>query len=111
MLLRYIFWALSCLSQLALVIPGFVFVDDTDIINVAPSVNTTGEYLLKQQQNVVDTWEGTSRETWGELRSDKFYWYIIEYQHIENRLVYRSIDQLPGKITVKVSDGSKQPLL
>ena len=36
---------LSCLSQLALVIAGFAFVDDTDIINVATSVNTTGEEL------------------------------------------------------------------
>ena len=33
--------ALSCLSQLALVIEGFIFVDDTDIINATPSVNTT----------------------------------------------------------------------
>ena len=40
--------ALSCLSQLALVITGFVFVDDTDIINAAPSVKTTGEDLLKK---------------------------------------------------------------
>ena len=38
---------LSYLSQLALVIAGFAFVDDTDIINVATSVNTTGEELLK----------------------------------------------------------------
>ena len=38
--------ALSCLSQLALVIVGFAFVDDTDIINAAPSVNTLCENLL-----------------------------------------------------------------
>ena len=36
---------LSCLSQLVLVIVGFAFVDDTDIINAAKSVNTTGEDL------------------------------------------------------------------
>ena len=41
--------ALSYLSQLALVIAGFVFVDDTVIINAAPSVNTTCEKLLQQQ--------------------------------------------------------------
>ena len=50
--------ALSCLSQLALVIAGFVFVDDIDIINAAPSVNMIGKDLLTQQQEyVVDTWE------------------------------------------------------
>ena len=49
--------ALSCLTQLALFIAGFTFVDDTDIINETKSVNTKGEELLVQQQHVVDTWE------------------------------------------------------
>ena len=40
--------ALSCLSQLTLVITRFVFVDDTDTINTAKSVHTTGEDLLKK---------------------------------------------------------------
>ena len=39
---------LSCLSQLALVIAGFAFVDDIDIINIESSVNTIGEDLLKK---------------------------------------------------------------
>lgn len=51
--------ALSCLSQLTLVITRFAFVDNTDIINKAKSVNTTGEDLLKKQQNAFDTWEYT----------------------------------------------------
>ena len=38
----------SYLSQLALVIVAFTFVDDTDIINAAPLVKTTGEELLQQ---------------------------------------------------------------
>ena len=53
--------ALSYLSQLALVISRFTFVDDTNIINADPSVNTTCEKLLQQQQRVIDTWEGTTR--------------------------------------------------
>ena len=103
--------ALSCLSRLALVITGFVLVDDTDIINATKSVNTTGEWLLKKQQNVVDTLKGTLRETGGALRPYKSYWYMIVYQHIGKRWVYRSIDQLSREITVKVSDSSRQPLL
>ena len=39
---------LSCLTQLALVIAGFAFVDDTDIINAAKLVNTKGGDLLAQ---------------------------------------------------------------
>ena len=36
---------------------------------------------------------------------------MIDYQHTGNRWLYRSINQLPGAITVKVSDGSRQSLL
>ena len=54
-----------------------------DIINAAKSVNTTGEeLLLKKKKNVVDTWECTLKATGGTLRSDKFYWYIIDYKDI-----------------------------
>ena len=60
---------------------------------------------------MVDTWEGTLRATGGSLRPDKSYRYMIDYQHAGNRWVYRSINQLPKEITVKVSDDSKQPLL
>ena len=67
--------------------------------------------IIKKQQNVVDTLKGTLRETGGALRPYKSYWYMIVYQHIGKRWVYRSIDQLSREITVKVSDSSRQPLL
>ena len=41
---------LSCMSSLALVIVGFAFVSDTNIINATKSVNIERENLLKQQQ-------------------------------------------------------------
>ena len=63
--------ALSCLTQLSLVIAGFAFVDDTDIINAAKSVDTTGEDLLIQQQQVVDTWEDSLNAIGSALRPDK----------------------------------------
>ena len=58
--------AVFCLSQLVLVIAGFAFVDDTDIINAASSVNTRVEdSLAQQQQQVVNIWEGTLNITGG----------------------------------------------
>ena len=41
--------AISCLTQLALIIAGFAFVDDTDIINAAKLVNTKRGDILAQQ--------------------------------------------------------------
>lgn len=69
---------LSYLSQLALVVVSFVFVDDIDITNAAKSVNTSGEELLKQQQQVVNIWEGLLRAIGGMLRLDKSYWHILD---------------------------------
>ena len=41
---------ISCLTQLDLIISEFAFIDDTDIIKAAKSVNTKGEDHLSQQQ-------------------------------------------------------------
>ena len=75
---------IAYLSQLALVIVGFEFVDDTNIINVAKSLNTRGEEVLAQHQQEVDRLEGTLNATRGALQSDKSYWYMTDYKHIRN---------------------------
>ena len=85
--------------------------DDTNIINAAKSVDTTGEDLLIQQQKVMDTWKGSLNATGGALRPDKSYWYMQDYKHSGNQWKYKSIKQLPGEFTVKVSDGTRQTLL
>ena len=47
--------ALLYLSQLALSIAGFVFVDDIDITNATKSVNSKREDLIQHQQRVIDS--------------------------------------------------------
>ena len=78
---------LSCITQLSLVIIGFTFVDDMDIINASKSVNTKGEELLtqQQQQQVVYTWEGSLNTTGGALQPDISYWYMIDYKYLNNQ--------------------------
>ena len=39
---------------MTIVIAGFAFADDTDIVNAAKSANTKGEELLQQQQRLVN---------------------------------------------------------
>ena len=102
---------ISCLSQLVLVIAGFAFVDDTDIINAAKSVNTREKDLLAQQQQVVDTWEKILIATGGVLRPHKSYWCMIDYKYIGNRWIYKLIKQQHEIITVKVADRTRKTLL
>ena len=65
--------------------------DDTNIINAAKSIDTTGEDLLIQQQKVMDTWKGSLNATGGALRPDKSYWYMQDYKHSGNQWKYKSI--------------------
>ena len=102
---------IACLSQLALVIVGFEFVDDTNIINVAKSLNTRGEEVLAQHQQEVDRWEGTLNATRGVLQPDKSYWYMTDYKHIRNVWLYKSIKQLHRTIIVKVANETRQTIL
>ena len=61
--------AIMCLQQVALVIAGFAFVDETDNINEVKPVNTNGEDILNKQQRVIDTRESALRTTWRALHS------------------------------------------
>ena len=54
---KFGFDILSYLTQMQIVIAGFTFVDDTDIINAAKLVNTKGEDLLQQEEQAVNTLE------------------------------------------------------
>ena len=52
---------------------------------------------------------GALRATGEDLRPDTSYWCMIDYQHTGNRWIYRSMNQSPGEITVKVTYDSRQP--
>ena len=101
---------ISCLSHLSIAIAGFAFVDDTDIINAANTVETTGEELLDKQQLVIDTWEGALRATGGALRQDKSYWYMIDYVYSSHTWQYRTKEQLKGDISVQVDNDVRERL-
>jgi hypothetical protein len=97
-------------SALSVVLAGYAFVDDTDIIHAAPGVYTKGEELVPQMQCVLDTWEGLLRATGGALRDDKSYWYLLDYIFRGGVWKYRSIEDMPGDIDVNVVDRRGAPL-
>ena len=75
--------AVSCLSTTAIVIAGFAFIDDTDILHVAPSVRSRGEDVHAAMHDVLRTWEGILRVTGGALRGDKSCWYLLDCVHVD----------------------------
>jgi hypothetical protein len=97
-------------SSLSVVLAGYAFVDDTDIIHAAPGVHIKGKEIVPQMQKVLDTWEGLLRATGGALRDDKSYWYLLDYNFRGGVWKYRSIEEMPGDIEVNVVNCQGAPL-
>ena len=57
--------AVTAISRKSVSLVGFAFVDDTDIIDGAEDVNTSGERILARFQSAMDRWCGVLRATGG----------------------------------------------
>jgi hypothetical protein len=99
------------MSSCAIVLAGFTFADETDLLHVAPHSSSTATYLIPQMQEVVDTWEGLLCATGGALRDDKSYWYLLDYKFQQGRWKYRTQQELKGDIDIKVVDSCGNPRL
>lgn len=86
----------------------YVFVDDADVIHSGATVETTGEEILGQMQEVVDHWEGGLRATGGAIVPSKSYWYLLDYEWTGHKWKYRKKADMPGKIDICSIDGQSQ---
>jgi hypothetical protein len=100
---------ITALSATSIVLAGFAFVDNTDLLHVAPHPSTPAETLIPQMQQVVDTWEGLLRATGGALRDDKSYWHLLDYKFQQGGWKYKTKTELPGDIDIKVVDARGSP--
>jgi hypothetical protein len=82
---------LSSLSDTALTLVGFAFVDDTDLFNAASSVLTKGEDHIAHSQQCVDCWEAILRATGGGLRVDTSFWIFVDFRFRQGDWKYRLI--------------------
>ena len=104
---------LSAISWNALVIAGFAFVDDADIIHTAEDPNTNNEEVLKTAQEAMDTWEGTLRATGGAIGADdgdKAFWYFLDFHFQKGKWKYKNKAELPGTLWVNNHDGRRVQL-
>ena len=74
----YGYEAWAPISQRAMTLVCFGFVDDTDLIlnNDRPGVSS--EDLIHEAQLELSTWEGLISATGGALAPEKSYWYLVE---------------------------------
>jgi hypothetical protein len=83
---------------------------DTDLLHVAPHSSSQAEDLIPQMQEVVDTWEGLLWATGGASRDDKSYWYLLDYKFQKGCWKYKTKQEIPGDINIKVVDSRGNPL-
>jgi len=98
---------LSDLSFSALIMAGFAFVDDTDIIHSANDPHTCPFELLKQAQTALCTWEGILRATGGAIGvedGNKDLWYFLDFKFNANKLKYNNSQELPGELVASSVD-------
>ena len=101
---------LSAISFNALVIAGFAFVDDADIIHAANDPYTDSREVLNAAQKAMDTWEGVLNATGGAIGADdgnKAFWYFLDFRFQNGRWQYMSKKELSGHLWAKNYDGNK----
>ncbi len=67
-------------------ITGFAFVDDTDLCMTHPS-NHVDQVAIHMQQAVTN-WEGLLCTTGGALVPEKCFWYLVAFEHKNNKWQY-----------------------
>jgi hypothetical protein len=68
----------SVISQRALSLVCFGFIDDTDLILNSTDPTISNQALIEKAQRELTTWEGLISATGGALAPEKSYWYLID---------------------------------
>jgi hypothetical protein len=97
----------STISGTLMAIACFAFVDDTDVIHSSDDVNTPGETIAAEMQDIVDLWEGGIQATSGALEPSKSYWYLIDFKWIPQTLRwdYKTKAEVIGEIYLQNPKG------
>ena len=69
----------SGFSGLTLILIGFLFVDDTDLIVMGLSTDDANDVINKMQK-AIDFWNRILRVSGGALKPEKCYWYLAHFE-------------------------------
>jgi hypothetical protein len=100
----------NILSAMSCVLVSFAchtFVDDTDVIQSAPSTATPMEAVIAEMQIALDRWGGVLRSTGGALVPKKSFWYAIDFRWNGCKWEHRTIEEMPGDILISGVDGER----
>ena len=75
-------WAVfkGCIPQDSLKMVGGCSVNDSNVIQIAPSTTTQAKYTIKLSQSGLDIFSGAAQETYGTVSVNKTKWYLLEFK-------------------------------
>ena len=101
------FECLSALESKLVSAQCFCFVDDTDVIESAPSVLSSGEDVSGSVQKAATLWAGGIRATGGAINPDKSFWWLIDFAwEPKGYWRFRRIAEMPAEISLIGPDGT-----
>ena len=89
-------WTL--IHKRALVVVGFAYVDDNDLVHANNSPGVSAADLIDKAQIMVSRWHGLIQATGGNLAPKKSYWYLVALHWKNGQWQYRTMDEDPGDI-------------
>ena len=94
----------SAFSGLTIVLIGFLFVDDTDLVIMGNSDDSVMDVILKMQK-AIDFWNGILRVSGGALKPEKCYWYLAQFEWKKGK--HKLIHNSPETIKITTEDGRR----
>ena len=70
----------SAFSGLTIILIGFLFVDDTDLVIMGDESSNANDVINKMQK-AIDFWNGIIRVSGGALKPEKCYWYLAHFKY------------------------------
>ena len=72
--------------------------------------DATGESIFLDFQAALDRWAGELIATGGALSPEKSFCYLIDFRWTGSKWEYRSLEDLPGEVTLLDVKGNRSPL-
>jgi hypothetical protein len=90
----------SAITSDEILLGGYAFVDDTDLVTSQLNSNR-GDQVASKMQESLSAWEGGLRATGGAIVPEKSHWYLIEFGWKNGNPFYKSVNETESVLQVR----------
>ena len=95
----------SPISGITLVLVGFLFVDDTDLV-IFGNKKDSATAVHDRLQKAIDCWNGVLRVSGGALKPEKCYWYFAQFSWTKGKWSLK--EEEPPPISIETDNGTRE---